>query len=866
MRKKKSTHNSPIRKITLSLTWKITLIVVVILIFTVAIISTFVIDHQNEILDQQLEDTMDVYLETFRMNIIEKVFEDQGDVIGLSEYINSYTNIESFLYAVYADNYDNIIAPDIFTNISFIEKSKDLFERGYYNKVFLEYIDITNTNIYPKTISNKTKSVITNVELNQTNYIPKIAVFTVTNTNVTEGVTNFAMVMITNVPIHQYINGYTPVYITDYFSSDMHRDWTRLQFYHQLWLNGDLYQEDLRQAVTNELLHNLEFVEYFYLYYYNVFYEDNTLTDLGKRLQKGFLDNTEENSNYIVEHDITVLGYYEAKDQIIIDSLFNKANQKYLTEIKDWIDFYVEGNEFPIMAPAMESILSILGFAGLSSTKVEYFTRLKNEGRLFSNTNLMPNWLEEEHIRNIGFTFFLDYFIGNYYDENYGAKQTLYGILKQAYDLNPEGVALTNYYVDKIEYLDKINRSRFQPYQLQNLSLNKAQGEGLYGEDLIGKVFQNMYNIFRNGTGSIMIDYSGLEKQRKGVINDTVDIAIVFILRIIVITFLIVVFMIAPLNVLGLESDQIAIRLDNVDIDDPQKFNKGLDELTTYLDKTIRIKSRDELGQLADKFNIMTHKFKLTFDAIKDKFRMGAELETAREIQSAILPKVYPEFEGFQFSHYYEPQSESGGDYYDFIEVDKKRFGIVIADVTNHGVGAAMVMAILRSNMRTLASGTIDAGKVLRQLNPIIYRDTLPTMYATMFYGVVDSENKTMHYSVAGHEKAILINLETRKIGLLPKGGIAVGVLDSDRFDNLIKLHKITLKSGDIFIQYTDGIVEAVSVSGERYGDERFHKAIAKYAGDDLDKMREGLIDDLKKFTAGAEQSDDITLLLMKVV
>jgi sigma-B regulation protein RsbU (phosphoserine phosphatase) len=147
-----------------------------------------------------------------------------------------------------------------------------------------------------------------------------------------------------------------------------------------------------------------------------------------------------------------------------------------------------------------------------------------------------------------------------------------------------------------------------------------------------------------------------------------------------------------------------------------------------------------------------------------------------------------------------------------------------MADVTSHGVGAAMVMAILRSNLRTSAVryGS-NADKVLKEINPLIHRDTPSNMYASVFYGVFNHTSKELYYAMAGHEPGLIYNLKDGKNKEDERGRNPVGTANGMLFDPLIELSKVTLKSGDILIQYTDGVTEGKNQADELFGEQRFY-------------------------------------------
>ncbi len=831
--KKGKKREAPVRNVVFSLKIKITLLAISILIFTVVLISKFIIDHQNEILDEQMQKTMVVYLETFRNSAIKLLYENK-DRLSLQEYVNQYTNIEGFNMAMYVDYSGTSIVHShedyVFAKIS--SSSVDKFFSSFENRLYFDYKITLQTNITPIKLTNMTIAVSTNYVEELTNLVYRTNLSVVYKTS-----TNGQVVMIertTNIQQkYANIDGYMPIYLDKVFNifSDNMRPLNRYyaQFAAQKMFayKTSLLRNRARpvQPLSEELANNLRLIFAVRDAVERLLTDNGELTGQARVLiEAGKLTNSDV--------------YYLAKR----NAVFN--------------DYYYHEYYFKLSDNTMSRIFSILSNAQLvPAAQCAEFAKMRQAGKLFTHAeNVTP--VERNNLR---FIRYVEGFLGDYWKDGRPTDA-----LNRFFDfMNTQKLYAwqtvdKSYYYGIFRKLDELYKKTFVPY---------LTGDTVLFPTTVQTAFMNLYGFYRLGTVRILINMTDINQKKDEIKNDTVDIAVIFILRMILITFFITTIIFSPLNALSKETDEITLKLNKVKVDGTEaEFSRSLDELKEYLEKTIRISNRDELGQLADRFNIMTRKFKITFDEIQDKYRMKGELGKAQEIQAAILPKGYPEIPNLAFAHVYEPQSESGGDYYDFVEIDDNRFGIVMADVTSHGVGAAMVMAILRSNLRTSAvkHGSY-ADKVLKDINPLIHRDTPSNMYASVFYGVFKHTSRELFYSMAGHEPGLIYNLNDQKIKKMKEGGIPVGTANSALFDPLVELSKVTLNGGDIFIEYTDGITEAKNAADELFGEQRFYASIKKNASGDLEAMKNGIIRDVKEFTAGAPQSDDITLLLMLV-
>ncbi len=280
-------------------------------------------------------------------------------------------------------------------------------------------------------------------------------------------------------------------------------------------------------------------------------------------------------------------------------------------------------------------------------------------------------------------------------------------------------------------------------------------------------------------------------------------------------------------------------------------------------DKKIVIKGSDEIGRLADIFNIMTGNLKKAQEMKIEKMRMERELITAQQIQAALLPESLPQIMGMEFAAFYSAQTESGGDYYDFIDLGTNHLGITIADVSGHGVGSGLVMAMTRTLLHTYSQKILNTKKIFEIINDYLQKNTASNYFVTMFYGIFNTVTLKLTYSSAGHCLPVLIR--DGKIRQLPAGGIALGATSNEMFLKLIDIKEIQLQKGDYFIQYTDGIDEAMNASKQEYGLDRFQKSLLENCNKSPEDLIKSVIEDINVFTGNIPQHDDITMIVFKI-
>jgi serine phosphatase RsbU (regulator of sigma subunit) len=245
---------------------------------------------------------------------------------------------------------------------------------------------------------------------------------------------------------------------------------------------------------------------------------------------------------------------------------------------------------------------------------------------------------------------------------------------------------------------------------------------------------------------------------------------------------------------------------------------------------------------------------------IRQRELVEQELEVARSIQQASLPKEVPTLEGWQISPFYRPAREVGGDFYDFHFLSEGRVGLVVGDATGKGVPAALVMSTTLG-MIQLAAGALDSsspGEVLSRVNETLFARIPPNMFVTCFYAILDPESATLSYANAGHDLPYVLRGSGGECEELRARGMPLGLMPQMSYEE----KEIVLQEGDSALFYTDGFVEAHDPQREMFGFPRLRALIAEHAEEG--PLGEFLMEELYSFVGeGWEQEDDITLLTL---
>jgi serine phosphatase RsbU (regulator of sigma subunit)/anti-sigma regulatory factor (Ser/Thr protein kinase) len=241
----------------------------------------------------------------------------------------------------------------------------------------------------------------------------------------------------------------------------------------------------------------------------------------------------------------------------------------------------------------------------------------------------------------------------------------------------------------------------------------------------------------------------------------------------------------------------------------------------------------------------------------EERERMQQELRVAALIQQTLLPKELPAVPGWVVDAFYRPARAVGGDFYDFIPLADGRLGVVIGDVTDKGVPAALVMATCRSMLRAAARRHTDPGLVLAEVNDALVPEIPPAMFVTCLYAIVDTDSGDVDFANAGHNLPY-VRTEDGVVELRATG-MPLGLMPGMPYDR--RQHR--LEVGDVMVLTSDGITEAHNGEGEMYGFGRLMARVA--ASSAVGQTVSGLIGDLESFTGtDAEQEDDITLVVVR--
>lgn len=279
----------------------------------------------------------------------------------------------------------------------------------------------------------------------------------------------------------------------------------------------------------------------------------------------------------------------------------------------------------------------------------------------------------------------------------------------------------------------------------------------------------------------------------------------------------------------------------------------------------IKIKQKDELGQLASTLDLMTQKIKQSQEQLIRKEKLEKEMEIARDIQHMLIPQEFPALPGFSIGAFFKPAELIGGDYYDLFEIGRGRFGCVIADVSGKSISGAIIMALVRTMLRAEAMEEESPREVLARVNDLIKPDLKPRMYVTTLYLVLEPKQRTVRFASAGHQRPIFFSDSAGKAELLRGKGMALGISDDKFFRRVIEEQEVTLNLGDGLFIYSDGISEAFNPNREEYGEERILKTLEANLSRRAEDIISAIYQDLRNFSGSMDQSDDITMLTFKV-
>ena len=285
----------------------------------------------------------------------------------------------------------------------------------------------------------------------------------------------------------------------------------------------------------------------------------------------------------------------------------------------------------------------------------------------------------------------------------------------------------------------------------------------------------------------------------------------------------------------------------------------------------IDIRTKDQLGELADSFNQMTGSIENLLQTAAEKKRLEEELRIARQIQMSLLPRGPLDMPGLAVTALCVPAREVGWDYYDFFPLGRERLGVLIADVSGKGTSAALYMAELKGLVLSLSQIYQSPRQLLLEVNRIISENLDSRSFITMTYAVLDLANGMMTFARAGHTPLIYLpgtSAPGRDAQVLTPNGMVLGLrIDgaAEKFAELLEEDTIPLQKGDVIVLYTDGITEAMNTASDLFGEARLSRIVQEHGHLESGELRERILREIEAFVGSADQHDDMTMILMKV-
>lgn len=278
-------------------------------------------------------------------------------------------------------------------------------------------------------------------------------------------------------------------------------------------------------------------------------------------------------------------------------------------------------------------------------------------------------------------------------------------------------------------------------------------------------------------------------------------------------------------------------------------------EIARGIIRTLNQRLRARMRDLSDLQSAMGKLYQLSAKAE----RLSRELRDASEVQASFLPQTLPQLPGWAFAAGWQPAKEVSGDFYDVVPLEQC-LGIVIADVADKGMPAALFMALTRSTIRSSVSAASTPAKSITQANRLLCKDASQGMFVTLFYAQLEPESSHISYVNAGHNPPLVLDSVGGTFSELGRTGLFLGWDETATYETGTAF----LEPGDVLLLYTDGVTEATDPHGETFGEARLKHCLLKHQRASPEEILQRLQDDLRAFIGGAEPFDDITLMIVK--
>jgi len=243
---------------------------------------------------------------------------------------------------------------------------------------------------------------------------------------------------------------------------------------------------------------------------------------------------------------------------------------------------------------------------------------------------------------------------------------------------------------------------------------------------------------------------------------------------------------------------------------------------------------------------------------LKDKLLARKELEAGRSIQQALAPEPNPFVPGWDIWLYTRPANDVGGDLVDYLKINGNRYGLAIGDVAGKGLPAALLMAKLQATLRAVAPDFPSLDKLAEKLNSIFYRDSLPNRFASMVYLEIKTDSDQIRFVNAGHFPPIVTG--HGQLTEMDKGAPALGIMKDSTFTE----ESIQLKTGDLFVVYSDGVTEARNEAGDFFGENKLNDLLTQFEGLTATQAGYKILENVDNFIGEARATDDLSMIILR--
>jgi sigma-B regulation protein RsbU (phosphoserine phosphatase) len=277
-----------------------------------------------------------------------------------------------------------------------------------------------------------------------------------------------------------------------------------------------------------------------------------------------------------------------------------------------------------------------------------------------------------------------------------------------------------------------------------------------------------------------------------------------------------------------------------------------------YFDRKVQVTSNDEIGYTGDVINEMT-------EGLKERERLRQSLDLAKEVQQNLMPKADPRVAGLDIAGTSIYCEQTGGDYYDYLDMSDNgqgKIGVIVGDVSDHGIQSALLMTTVRAFLRQRAAMSGDLDLIIADVNRQLSRDVRESgRFMTLFFSEIDRQNNTIRWVRAGHDPAMIFDPITDNFEELSGNGLPLGVFENSVYVQL----KREITPGQIMMIGTDGIWESQNTQGQMFGKARFKDIIRAHENKSAKEMLGAVISALDDFRRPLEKADDVTLVIVKV-